>query len=143
MSDQKKPRSEHPKSLAGRHLEIDDEPTPLNKPQRQYRDPTPISQRIMSSSPKNDTQAYSQFYPARPLADDVEDEASEGVWGYLLPLGIGNHLVLKKREVGNSTEVDKHHSSISNQLERRPLKKSHSNHPGGYLIGRHPECGKL
>ncbi|GAT20522.1 serine/threonine-protein kinase Chk2 [Aspergillus luchuensis] len=53
-----------------------------------------------SSSPPSDTQALSQFvYPPRAFADEVEDEAAEGVWGYLLPLDdkVRRPLVLRKR----------------------------------------------
>ena len=69
------------------------------------------------SSPPGDTQALSQFvYPPRAFADDVEDEAAEGVWGYLIPLDdtVGQSLVLKKRNnceggscVGRATETSK------------------------------------
>ncbi|CAI7647549.1 unnamed protein product [Penicillium manginii] len=84
-----------------------------------------ISQTV--SSPPGDTQALSQFvYPPRAFADEVDDESAEGVWGYLLPLddNVSHPFVLKKR---NSCDT----------RERAPKK---GQAPGGYLIGRHPEC---
>jgi serine/threonine-protein kinase Chk2 len=105
------------------------------------------------SSPPGDTQALSQFvYPPRALADDVEDEAAEGVWGYLIPLDarFGNALVLKRRENCSSPalEVISHRNGTSRT--KRPKKndslgraKEQIGSPGGYLIGRHSECGKL
>ena len=107
------------------------------------------------SSPPGDTQALSQFlYPPRAFADEVEDEAAEGVWGYLIPLDdkIGNPLVLRKR--------DNYHLSPGRASERNGIPKSKTgkggkrqqtnpenqnlqNPPrGGCLIGRHPECGR-
>lgn len=100
-------------------------------------------------SPPGDTQALSQFvYPPRAFADEVEDEAAEGVWGYLIPLDdkVRDALVLRKRHScdarkngdsktqpskGSQHSQDK--SLISRQRPNQP--------PGGYLVGRHPECG--
>jgi serine/threonine-protein kinase Chk2 len=108
------------------------------------------------SSPPGDTQALSQFvYPPRAFADDVEDEAAEGVWGYLIPLDdkFGNALVLKKRNSCESTESGRQ-SEVKGSLTNRNLtttrnpakttatKTSPILPPSGYLIGRHPECGK-
>ncbi|KAJ5974050.1 DNA damage response protein kinase DUN1 [Penicillium waksmanii] len=79
------------------------------------------------SSPPGDTQALSQFvYPPRAFADEVDDESAEGVWGYLLPLddNVSDPFVLKKRDSCNGRE--------------RAPKKGQA--PGGYLVGRHPEC---
>ncbi|KAJ5217500.1 uncharacterized protein N7469_011125 [Penicillium citrinum] len=79
------------------------------------------------SSPPGDTQALSQFvYPPRAFADDVEDESAEGVWGYLLPLddNVSGPFVLKKRD----SCAGRNKASKNGQA------------PGGYLIGRHPEC---
>jgi len=111
------------------------------------------------SSPPQDTQAFSQFvYPTAALSTEVEDEAEEGVWGYLLPLDqkYGKSLVLRKRnacsmadgmeDFGKSRE-DRHSKKNGKDLaaeeeagEETKLKGVAS---GGYLIGRHPECGKL
>lgn len=108
------------------------------------------------SSPPGDTQTLSQFvYPPRALADDVEDEAAEGVWGYLIPLDarFGNALVLKKRDTCSlpASEVISHRNGASRTKRRRRNdglgrakgKAAGQDTPGGYLIGRHSECGKL
>ncbi|KUL87272.1 hypothetical protein ZTR_03384 [Talaromyces verruculosus] len=125
---------------------------------------TPEGRRIASpeesslpvfSSPPGDTQALSQFvYPPRAFADDVEDEAAEGVWGYLIPLDdkAGHALVLKKRNscdtgsCGGQTdrEATSSPSRSAKKQSKTPKKlesaKSPAYPPGGYLIGRHPEC---
>ncbi|KAH8432559.1 serine/threonine protein kinase [Aspergillus melleus] len=95
------------------------------------------------SSPPGDTQALSQFvYPPRAFADEVEDEAAEGVWGYLIPLDdkFQDALVLRKRdgcERRNVTPGTKAEGKPQAQ-GGKPTKQTHS--PGGYLVGRHPEC---
>lgn len=122
--------------------------TPETRPS-QYRHRTPDVQRF--SSPPGDTQAFSQFvYPPRTLANDVEDEVDDGVWGYLIPLDdkFGDSLVLRKRDSCNSPVV----GSLGNKTSSSKSKKGkgavnlgkikqQEDHPGGYLIGRHPECG--
>ena len=111
------------------------------------------------SSPPQDTQAFSQFvYPTAALSEDVTDETEEGVWGYLLPLDqkYGKSLVLRKRNacpmpVGmddfgksrgkrNSKMNGKDFGAEEAAYEQTKLEGIAS---GGYLIGRHPECGKL
>ncbi|KAL4866404.1 hypothetical protein BDV12DRAFT_187475 [Aspergillus spectabilis] len=98
------------------------------------------------SSPPGDTQALSQFvYPPRAFADDVEDEAAEGVWGYLIPLDdkVRDALVLRKRD---SCEDETSHSkpklkkASQKQSKDSTVKQAPDRRPGGYLIGRHPEC---
>lgn len=125
---------------------------------------TPEGRRIASpeeslpvfSSPPGDTQALSQFvYPPRAFADDVEDEAAEGVWGYLIPLDdkAGHALVLKKRtscDSGSCGQTDRKITSPPARSSKTQSKtpkeldptKSPAYPPSGYLIGRHPECGK-
>ncbi|KAL2866788.1 cytochrome P450 [Aspergillus lucknowensis] len=98
------------------------------------------------SSPPGDTQALSQFvYPPRAFADDVEDEAAEGVWGYLIPLDdkVRDALVLRKRDsCEDDTSSPKPHSKKGSlkQSKGAAVKQAPSRRPGGYLIGRHPEC---
>lgn len=96
------------------------------------------------------------MHPKPALSEDVDDEVKEGVWGYLLPLDAkyGSSLVLRKRNaclasgevtgsgkgsvkrhMGNSRDFGKEEETC----ERTKLKGNASN---GYLIGRHPECGK-
>jgi serine/threonine-protein kinase CHEK2 len=109
------------------------------------------------ASPPGDTQAFSQFVHPKPaLSEDVDDEVKEGVWGYLLPLDAkyGSSLVLRKRsacpvpgdmsnfgkdtgkqQTGNGKDFEKEEEAY----EETKLKGIAS---GGYLIGRHPECGK-
>lgn len=106
------------------------------------------------SSPPQDTQAFSQFvYPTTTLSEDVKDEAEEGVWGYLLPLDqkYGKSLVLKKRNAcplpeklpnfgKDGLKKGKDFAKEEDAYEQTKFKGIAS---GGYLIGRHPECGKL
>ncbi|KAL3463766.1 serine/threonine protein kinase chk2 [Aspergillus heterothallicus] len=104
------------------------------------------------SSPPGDTQALSQFvYPPRAFADDVEDEAAEGVWGYLIPLDdkVRDSLVLRKRDgCEDGSSSSKKSSSNSKKGGQKPSTISGSTikqaptsrRPGGYLVGRHPEC---
>lgn len=94
------------------------------------------------SSPPGDTQALSQFvYPPRAFADEVEDEDAEGVWGYLIPLDdkVSGAFVLKRRDsCENRNEAAKDKSGKKSQAS----KQGNGRAPGGYLIGRHPECGQ-
>ncbi|OJJ05362.1 hypothetical protein ASPVEDRAFT_55267 [Aspergillus versicolor CBS 583.65] len=99
------------------------------------------------SSPPGDTQAFSQFvYPPRAFADEVEDEAAEGVWGYLIPLDdkVKDALVLRKRDscdddtTSSSKPIPK--KGVASQAKNFSLKQQPSRRPGGYLVGRHPEC---
>jgi serine/threonine-protein kinase Chk2 len=109
------------------------------------------------SSPPTDTQPFSQFvYPpngARPYA--VEDEEGEGVWGYLLPVddASADTFVLRRRtmcpipgsKIGRTTGTEKvNPKEYKNQEEEYEQAKADGGVvAGGYLIGRHPECGKL
>ena len=100
-----------------------------------------------SSSPPGDTQAFSQFvYPPRAFADEVENEAAEGVWGYLIPLNdkIKHALVLRKRDgCRNRAMKAKDGKDDLRQSRDSEDKPGHDQGPpSGYLIGRHPECGE-
>ncbi|KAL4781155.1 cytochrome P450 [Aspergillus varians] len=118
-------------------------------PPSQARLPSPSNSDIYQSlsSPPGDTQALSQFvYPPRAFADDVEDEAAEGVWGYLIPLDdkVQDAVVFRKRD---SCEEDTASSSKPNHKKGAPkqakdsaVKQKPNRRPGGYLVGRHPEC---
>lgn len=99
------------------------------------------------SSPPGDTQALSQFvYPPRAFADEVEDEVAEGVWGYLIPLDdkVRNILVLRKRDSCKTDQKSKSPAKKGSLRQRKGNAADQPNgrRPGGYLIGRHPECGK-
>lgn len=99
------------------------------------------------SSPPEDTQALSQFvYPPRNYADEVEDEAAEGVWGYLIPLDdkARTVLVLRKRDSceGPRSNDSKPKSGRGEQVKKTGNGRKNGHSPGGYLVGRHPECGR-
>ncbi|KAK2738797.1 hypothetical protein FQN55_000435 [Onygenales sp. PD_40] len=121
----------------------------------QYRHQTPLTEGLLAfSSPPGDTQAFSQFvYPPRALADDVDDEAAEGVWGYLIPLDdkFGDPLVLKKRDTlcsplfgtttrRNGNPKPKRGRGHGGTSKARLEVSSSQDYTGGYLIGRHAEC---
>ncbi|KAJ5528009.1 DNA damage response protein kinase DUN1 [Penicillium frequentans] len=115
--------------------------TPPESPSRTRPPSSPnpdISQAL--SSPPGDTQALSQFvYPPRAFADEVEDEDAEGVWGYLIPLDdkVSGAFVLKRRDgCENRNEAAKDKSEKKSQASKQGKGRA----PGGYLIGRHPEC---
>lgn len=62
------------------------------------------------------------------------------MWGYLIPLDqkYGKSLVLRNRNVcPDETEQD----GKGPKEEETP--RTRAKGTGGYLIGRHPECGKL
>ena len=85
-------------------------------------------------------------------------KAEEGVWGYLLPLDqkYGKSLVLKKRnacplpsgmEDYGKDRGDRHSSigggkDFSKEEDAYEQTKFKGIASGGYLVGRHPECGK-
>jgi serine/threonine-protein kinase Chk2 len=117
-----------------------------------------FSQGQAFSSPPEDTQAFPSQHvdPNAALSDEVEDEVKEGVWGYLLPLDTrygGRCFVLRKRAACPLPDtVSESDQSGSNSKTKKPgqeglLKAEDSFEQstikaGGYLIGRHPECGK-
>lgn len=123
------------------------------------RQPTPPSSPQQASglnSPPSDTQPFSQFIPPVPISYEVEDEEAEGVWGYLIPVGggAGNNdtLVLRRRaacpvsreKVGRTTGKERVSSNeYKAQEEDYEKEKAEKGVPaGGYLIGRHVECGE-
>lgn len=103
------------------------------------------------SSPPEDTQAFpSQYAEARnaALSEEVQDEVKEGVWGYLFPLDTryGRCIVLRKRDACALPDRVNDGSTFRRSGRRggeaeyeRP--KTEGLPSGGYLIGRHPECG--
>ncbi len=111
------------------------------------------------SSPPSDTQAFSQFIiPPNAHSHEVEDEEAEGVWGYLVPVdpSFGDTLICRARAAcpapypsshfGNGTkDRGKAQTGIANYVDEEKQyedEKRLSGFPGGgYLIGRHPECG--
>jgi serine/threonine-protein kinase CHEK2 len=106
-------------------------------------------------SPPSDTQAFTQnSYPPEPQAYAVPDEEEQEVWGYLVPMDqfSGDVMVLRRREacpvpdndVGTATGTEKVHPSEwkgeEEKYEAKKIEKGVTS--GGYLIGRHRECGK-
>lgn len=100
------------------------------------------------------------MYPPKSLSLDVEDEEAEGVWGYLVPLDniFGETLVLRKRQAcpapypvsgfGEGTgdrpkRACGARNYVEEELEYEKNKRTMGFPSGGYLIGRHPECGKI
>ncbi|PHH60395.1 hypothetical protein CDD81_1708 [Ophiocordyceps australis] len=125
------------------------EPTPRKTDEASW------AQSKILSSPAQDTQPLTQPDRCLAISDEVEDEAKEGVWGYLLPLDTiygDRALVLKKRSAcplpdsvtasvatGTAKRNDKKGAALREEeaYERTKIKGVAS---GGYLIGRHPEC---
>lgn len=111
------------------------------------------------SSPPSDTQAFSQFvFPSKTLSHEVDDEEAEGVWGYLVPVDavFGKTLVLKTRTAcpapypkggfGKGTKdrakgtAGVNFKQQEHDYEKRKVTEGFP--AGGYLIGRHIECGQ-
>jgi serine/threonine-protein kinase Chk2 len=127
-------------------------------PNSQFRTPSrSIGKGYSQSSPHQDsntqTQAFSQFLPPLAWAYEVEDEEAEGVWGYLVPSDMnagGEPLVLKQRSAcpmpdkRNNGDFKKRVSRNRYQQEEKEYEKTKikGKASGGYLIGRHPECGR-
>ena len=127
--------------------------------QIQHRTPVSSPPYQGLSSPPSDTQPFSQFiFPPKGFSHDVEDEEAEGVWGYLVPLDrrFGDTLVLRKRSacpapmpkstfgkgsIGRDIPLKPHESYTSEEEAYEENKRTMGFPSGGYLIGRHPECG--
>lgn len=98
------------------------------------------------------------MYPPREFAGDAEEEEIEGIWGYLYPMDtrFGDRLVLKKRTVcpaptapleiskkAIKTKKGRGRASLAKEEEDYEKTKVEKGFPaGGYLLGRHVECGK-
>ena len=143
--------------------------TPTTEPQAPHGRPRTPSQPTSSpdtgrqasglNSPPADTQPFSQFVlPSQSLSSEVFDEEKEGVWGYLLPVegAFDETLVLRKRtacptpyakdEFGTTgcgrARGATNLASFDKEEENYENSRAQSGPPsGGYLIGRHPECG--
>lgn len=101
------------------------------------------------------TQPFSQMiYPPPPFAYEVDDEEAEAVWGYLVPIdGKSNRfgtLVLRERQTcapksqcSSNGKSSLSKSNKSKASDKKGEKSKEGESPSkGYLIGRHPECGK-
>jgi hypothetical protein len=108
------------------------------------------------SSPPSDTQAFSQFvYPPESRTYAVADEEGEDVWGYLVPIDdhSGKVMVLRRRDACPVPQALVGQASGHDCVPRREFtrqeehyeeeKTEHGINAGGYLIGRHRECGTL
>jgi len=115
------------------------------------------SQGLAFSSPPQDTQAFSQqdIDPNAPLVEGV-DELKEGVWGYFLPLDtrfVRAPVVFKPKGVcpPPAATLDPAAAAVAKNGGRRGQRasgkdlaqKDASPVSGGYIVGRHPECGKF
>jgi serine/threonine-protein kinase Chk2 len=88
------------------------------------------------------------------LSDEVKNEEEEGVWGYLLPLDnkFGKTLVLRKRDTfpppgkkgdfGRGSRKRGSGAGAGKKEEDHEKSERCSVASAGYLIGRHPECGR-
>lgn len=164
MQDQKKPRRSQ--RISSFKAEPDAATTPVNQ---DYL-PTPLTERDSTftnhpshektatppskttkpeppeesqTTPVESTQPLSQFvYPPGAFADE------EGVWGYLIPLDhrVENGLTLRSRDSCENREDERKSKNGGDGPEKTPEKGSGGDGkkeapPGGYLVGRHPECG--
>jgi serine/threonine-protein kinase CHEK2 len=106
------------------------------------------------SSPPSDTQPFSQFiYPPNNVSYEVQDEEGEGVWGYLLPLDGSagtTPLVLRNRHACPAADTKPPPKRTKGKVMKESFEKEEEEYEqrkiegiaaGGYLIGRHPECG--
>ena len=137
-------------------------PEPSQVQQRTSPQSSPTRQYGGLSSPPGDTQLQSQFvFPGQSLSYEVEDEEGEGVWGYIVPLDSigGDPLVCRARAAcpapypeggfgrgtkerargGCARKPNKSYNAEEWDYERN--KRTMGFPAGGYLIGRHPECG--
>lgn len=138
----------------GRPSQIRHRTPPTNNAQNGYNSEGGLS------SPPSDTQPLSQFlYPGESrLSYEVDDEEAEGVWGYLVPIDdvFGETLVLRSRSAcpapypsgtfgkGSKKRGKGQANSKLNKEEKdyEADKIEYGFPSGGYLIGRHPECGE-
>ena len=139
------------------------ESTPTPAGAKTEDETTPRFQSQGLSSPPQDTQPLSQFADRHPaFIEDAEEEEAEGVWGYLVALDprYGDKpIVLKRRSAcplpdsiaaaaaaaaAANGEADKKSDVPETIREEEAYERTKVNGiaSGGYLIGRHPECGK-
>jgi serine/threonine-protein kinase CHEK2 len=116
------------------------------------RSSSPAMDKFSQLSPPADTQPMSQFVLPN-ISSQVDDEEAEGVWGYLVPLDnkVKNTLVMKDRTACPLPDFDGGFGTGHQKVGKRSAKqqeqayeksKEHRAASSGYLIGRHPECGK-
>lgn len=137
----------HQESTDSSHAYKEVTATPPGGRPNQLRQRTPDRSPELASvlsSPPQDTQAFSQYTnPKTALSEYVKDEEKEGVWGYLLPLNAEykQPLIMRKRSACPKPPVLDKLGEASDQGNVKE-DKAEAHTSGGYLIGRHPECGK-
>jgi serine/threonine-protein kinase Chk2 len=92
------------------------------------------------------TQPFSQvIYPPPTISYEVDDEETDDVWGYLVPVDEASDkygiLVLKERGSCDKDDASAVGDSMDSNRNVGGAKKG-SVHSRGYLVGRHPECGE-
>jgi serine/threonine-protein kinase Chk2 len=124
---------------------------------RQLLSPTinePVPSQTYSDS---QTQPFSQLnFPLPAHNFQVEDEEKEGVWGYLVPIDAKSSkygaLVLRERtsctpddNTGRirETSVVPKDEYFDQEKDIEKNKEEEKKPAKGYLVGRHPECGKF
>jgi serine/threonine-protein kinase CHEK2 len=126
-----------------------------NKNKHQLLSPASPEQSLSQFYGDSQTQPFSQvIYPPPTISYEVDDEETDDVWGYMVPVDSASDkygiLVLKERQtcakddpnlVGDSS-VSKSKKQQENDKGNSGSKKE-SVHSRGYLVGRHPECGEL
>ncbi|OQE20331.1 hypothetical protein PENSTE_c013G00862 [Penicillium steckii] len=94
----------------------------------------PALRNQMRQISQGDTQPLSQFtHPPKEYGSGMEEENPEDVWGYLLPLDdkVDSVICLKTRETPETSKT----------IKGKEKSDTENRQPGGYLVGRHPECG--
>jgi serine/threonine-protein kinase Chk2 len=147
-----------PSPVTYKHSTVSDEGKQVATPPTSYDTAAHASESSgpgRHTPPQSDTQPFSQFvHPPQNRTYAVEDEEGEQVWGYLVPFDARSDdaLVLRRREacpvpediVGPRTGNDKvgRHTYERQEEFYEKEKAEKGVTAGGYLIGRHRECGK-
>lgn len=130
---------------------------PSGRPSQPVRSPRGPGGLSSPPSETQATQAFSQFvYPPDSRAYAVDDEEGKEVWGYLLPMEdrstdtstkvmvlcrreacpVPTTLVGKQKKQPSKGEYKEQEENYENEKQEKGVPA------GGYLIGRHRECGK-
>lgn len=152
LTHQESTKSEYDKELTAS--------PPEGRPsQIRHRTPPTLSPAGLSSPP-SDTQPFSQFLiPPKSHSHEVDDEEAEGVWGYLVPVDpiFGDTVVCRARAACPAPYPSSHFGKgtknrgkaqarkvdyVDEEKQYEVDKRLKGFPGGGYLIGRHPECGR-
>jgi serine/threonine-protein kinase CHEK2 len=115
-----------------------------SKNKKQLLSPSSPEQSLSQFYGESQTQPFSQvIYPPPTISYEVDDEETDDVWGYLVPVDAASDqygiLVLKERQ---SCEKDDSSASKGSTRQEKDKAAKESVHSRGYLVGRHPECGE-